>query len=414
MTTHNFHLVPAPPDEVTAPLRVTRLPAFVGLACDPTPRLDRLGIAVVGTGSVGRRMALHLARLQPRALWLVDHGRYKPESLLTQPITPDEVGLPKATATARVCSRLSPRTRVYAFDGRLSALDETALADADLLLGATDNLHAEVTLGELARRLGRPLLLCSVHGETLTAQCRVFGNQGDGPCPACAFGQVDWSRLNAEVRYSCEGFAAGAPGDPAATVTTRPTASLAALCSLAADLGVLQTVRHVLGLGRPVTDTQVEHNAYTHRTVVSPLKSNDACPCEHRRWSLASLPRPLADCSMADLLAEANFGLEDPRHVTVAVAGHAWVSQGSCPGCGHHGRVDRFLPDGSAGPCPACGTGMAPHPLYRYPAVPLGVLHGRLASSLARLGADTAGWAVLRGQDRGVLLRPSPTEGSDS
>src|SRR5262245_5298459 len=71
------------------PRRGARLPRFLQGSPEEHERLlQALGVIVVGTGSVGRRVALHLARLQVGSLSLVDRGRFKPESLLTQPITP--------------------------------------------------------------------------------------------------------------------------------------------------------------------------------------------------------------------------------------------------------------------------------------------------------------------------------------
>src|SRR5262245_52327644 len=72
--------------------RNARLPHFLGLRMDPGPVLNALRAAVVGVGSVGRNIALHLARLHIGELYLVDRGHFKTESLLTQPIAPDDVG----------------------------------------------------------------------------------------------------------------------------------------------------------------------------------------------------------------------------------------------------------------------------------------------------------------------------------
>ena len=61
-----------------------RLPKFVGLAVDAPAALSVLRVLVVGAGSVGLNVLLHLARLGVGVIHIVDHGRYKAESLLTQ------------------------------------------------------------------------------------------------------------------------------------------------------------------------------------------------------------------------------------------------------------------------------------------------------------------------------------------
>src|SRR5262249_7510891 len=157
--------------------RDTRLPQFLGLRGGPGSVLDALKVAVVGTGSVGRNLALHLARLQIAALYLVDRGRFKAESVLTQPIVPEGIGEPKASSTGRLCQQISPGTDVWVYDGGVGALYPAALAEVDAVFVATDNLAAEIEVGQRCLHLRKPLLHASVHGETLVAQVRFFGNQ---------------------------------------------------------------------------------------------------------------------------------------------------------------------------------------------------------------------------------------------
>lgn len=184
-----------------------RLPAFIGRPADAKARLAALKIVICGVGSVGGRIAVHLARFCIAMLWLIDPKRYKPESVLTHDIEPRVVGKSKAITTARRCKEISPGTRVFAFDGEAAQLPLDAFADADLVVLATDNLAAEIEVGQRCVRLGKPLIQASVHGDTLTAQVRVFGNaDGHGPCPACGFGAVEWRMLNEQVRFSCDGF----------------------------------------------------------------------------------------------------------------------------------------------------------------------------------------------------------------
>src|SRR5262249_3239740 len=143
---------------------------------------------------------------------IVDRGRFKPESLLTQPIAPDDLGNPKAESTGRLCKRISPQTAVAAWDGPVEELGTLAFADVDFVVLATDNLAAEVEVGQRCLGWRKPLVHASVHGETLVAQVRFFANaNGEGPCPACAFGAAEWAHLNQETTFSCEGLAAGRP-----------------------------------------------------------------------------------------------------------------------------------------------------------------------------------------------------------
>src|SRR6185503_8949432 len=68
--------------------RGDRLPQLLGLKCNVEEWLDRLSVLVVGVGSIGATVALSLARLQIGRLLLVDRARFKPASILTQPVGP--------------------------------------------------------------------------------------------------------------------------------------------------------------------------------------------------------------------------------------------------------------------------------------------------------------------------------------
>jgi molybdopterin/thiamine biosynthesis adenylyltransferase len=388
-----------PPAAVAVPPRGARLPAFHGLAGEAGPALDALRVALVGAGSVGRRMALHLARLQVAELRVVDPGRYKAESLLTQPIGPEDVGAAKASNTARLCRQLSPGARVLAFDGPAQELAWADLADVDAVLLATDNLAAEVDVGQRCLWLRRPLLQASVHGETLVAQVRFFGNgDGDGPCPACVFGPAEWGHLNQETTFSCEGRG---NGRAAGRTVTAPTRSVSFLCSLAADLALTQLLRFALNLGAPPAGSVLEYCGYTHRTALSPLKRNPECPCDHTAWERAAAPRPLADCTPRELLAAAGLDEVDAG-VSLAVDGSPFVERGTCAGCGREEAVGRF---GAPGPCAGCGGAVEAQPFYTHRAAPAALLRPLLDRLLREWGAAGARSVVVRGAGRAVLVR---------
>src|SRR5438876_134172 len=83
--------------------RALRLPEFIGSSGPPDTRLDGLRVGLVGAGSVGGPAALHVARLQPEAIFIVDSARLKPESVLTHMILPADIGQPKASYWGRRC-----------------------------------------------------------------------------------------------------------------------------------------------------------------------------------------------------------------------------------------------------------------------------------------------------------------------
>jgi hypothetical protein len=245
----------------------------------------------------------------------------------------------------------------------------------------------------------------AVHGDSLTAGVRFFGNAaGRGPCPYCLFGQAETEALRNEVQYSSEPQAGPVSPRPTSAV---PTMSVSSLCSLAADLVMLQILRHVLPLGAPVADTLLEYNGYTHRSIIIPLRRNPGCPCDHQPWRLRAPPRPLAECTVAELAALAGTGSESRG--AILVDGFVWVEASHCR-CGDVSPVRLFLPadESSAGQCPKCLAPCVPSPFFTHRTVPLRRLGAAGDQTLGRSGAAAASTVLVRNADgRGTLFRPT-------
>jgi len=400
---------------VAAPARVSidavlpdlsaRLPELIGCRVDAASTIGSLNVGVIAVGSVGRNIAIHLARLGVATIWIVDRGRFKRESLLTQSIAPEDIPQRKASNAARLCKRISPRTRVFAYDGPVEAIDAVALADADVALLSTDNLAAEVEVGQRCLNLGVPLIHAAVHGDTLVAQVRVFGNfTGDGPCPVCAFGETEWLHLNAQTSYSCEG---GSPAGAEIRVEGPPTRSIASLCSLAADVAVIQILRRALGLGEPVDDTLVEYCGFTHKTVVSRLARNPGCPCNHGRWRAVSLRRPLAQSTLRELAVAA--GARAPERAAFTAGDSRFVETGACRR-GHAQPVRRFVaPEQDLGSCPECAAPLSAGAFTSHASVAASRLGALLDRPLRDLADPPPPWILVHDGDASVLLRARAT-----
>src|SRR5881296_3569461 len=81
-----------------------RLPHFFGAKLNPSEMakaLESLRLFLIGAGSVGRIVAAHCARLGVKELKIADPKRYT-NNLITQSITPGEVGQFKASSTGRL------------------------------------------------------------------------------------------------------------------------------------------------------------------------------------------------------------------------------------------------------------------------------------------------------------------------
>ena len=377
---------------------------MLGLKCDANVVLDELSVMIVGVGAMGATVSRSLAHLQVGELRLVDRGRFKPASLLTQPITPSEVGRPKASAIGRLCKDISPRTRVLAFDGPLQKLTLADMIGVNVLIVAGDNLSLLHDTGQRCLRLGLKLIHSAVHGETLTAQCRTYGNtDADSPCPVCLFGVEEFRMMKEEHVLSCEGFRN--PGGAGVGRSLHHTASLQPLCALAGSMAALQATRMALELGPPVQDTLLEVCAHTWRSHVTPIRRNSKCPCAHERYRILPAPRALSDCTLAELERAARFTSSNGTPRSVTVEGFRWVERSLC-GCAQSRPLNRLVraTKSTAGRCANCRKLIHPQPFYSHDAIPA-PLAGQLQDrTLRSLGAADCRGVIVRGGDKTALL----------
>jgi molybdopterin/thiamine biosynthesis adenylyltransferase len=391
------------------PATTARLPKFVGGPADAAARLQALRIAIVGCGSVGLRVALALARLGVKRIVCVDPKRTKAESILTHPILPSAIGRPKAELAAEMCRAISPTTVVEACVTGIAEMPLSVLAGLDAMLMATDNLRAEVDAGQLALNLGVPLIHAAVLGEMLVAQVRFFGNaSADAPCPACLYNRAEWQFYAARsARFNCAG---AINAKPRAETQEAPTMSVSFLCSMAADLAMMQLLRHALRLGKPVADTMLEYCAYTHRTTITPLARNPRCQREHVAYERVVPPRALADCAPAELVRAAGLG-DAAGAQSLAVDDLRFAETGICQQ-GHTQALRRFAAmSQAAGVCDTCGQPTWAVAYQSQHRVPLAALAGAAECPLRQLGAESPRWAVLQGGARSFLfLQPVPKE----
>jgi molybdopterin/thiamine biosynthesis adenylyltransferase len=369
---------------------------LVGLRLDANAALDDLCVLVVGVGAVGGVAARCLAHLQVGEIRLVDRGSFKPASLVTQLITPADVGHPKAVTVARLCKDISPRTRVLAFDGALQQLGLSDMLGAHVVIVAGDNLSLLHDAGQRCLRLGLRMIHAAVHGETLTAQCRTFAHAtADHPCPVCLFDAEEFRLMQEERVLSCEGFRG--PATAAFGRSLRHTASLQPLCSLAGSMAALHAVRLALRLGSPAQDTLLEVCAHTWRSIVTPIRRNPSCPCAHERFAVREAPRAIPDCTMADLIRAARLGASNGATPLVAAEGCRWIERGLC-GCAQSRPVHRLVPSDSpvVGQCRHCRKPVHPQPFHSHEAIPCSVARSLQSRTLRSLGAPAC---------RGVLVR---------
>ncbi len=394
------------------PTLIDRMPDFIGLTVDARDVLADTKVLIVGAGSVGGRIAEHVARCRVGGIDVIDPKPFS-ANFDTQPIRQQsEVRRPKASVVGEWAKAISPGSVVRVSRGPVQGLSWLDLDRYDVVLASTDNLPVEVHLGAVCRTLGVPLIYAAVHGPTLTSQLRVFMHDDDGgPCVYCGFSRDDRDRMSRGVKYSCD------PGaNPHGDIETQPTVSVSALCSIAAATAVLELVRMRLGLGPAPRDCMREFNAYGGTAITVPLTRNASCPVDHAVLERVKVDGPLDQCTLRDCAKAAGTpGDEGIARLSFAVDECLFVWVVGCGRCRKTFKHNRFVDRRCrlmARRCPACGTcALAPIPFFSYDRlIPAGKggLMAHLDVPLASLDAEGRG-VVVRSADRAVLVQSDHT-----
>lgn len=157
-----------------------------------SPRLADRRVLLVGAGSVGSYLAEVLARSGVGAFTVVDPDTVEPGNLGRTAYRLADLGLPKVRALADLVLSISPRARIEIHETALEDLDGERLAaivaEADLVIAATDDNEAQARLGHFAYRAGRPALFPGLYRGAAGGEVIVVV---DGvPCWSCCTGGV--------------------------------------------------------------------------------------------------------------------------------------------------------------------------------------------------------------------------------
>ncbi|MDX6614340.1 MAG: molybdopterin-synthase adenylyltransferase, partial [Blastocatellia bacterium] len=100
-------------------------------------------VVVIGAGgNIGSHLVPHLGRMPNVArVTLIDRDVYEPPNLLTQDITPRDVGRRKALVQARRLARINPDLRVRAIAEAVERVP-LGLLRADVILACLDSRRA--------------------------------------------------------------------------------------------------------------------------------------------------------------------------------------------------------------------------------------------------------------------------------
>ena len=239
--------------------RFSRQVLFPGIGLEGQQRLAASHVAIVGCGATGAAAASLLARAGVGTLTLIDRDFVEDSNLQRQVLFDEQDALdalPKAVAARQKISLFNSQVVVHAhvadlIPGNIAAL----LADASILLDATDNFEIRYLINDYAVQQGRPWIYAAAIGSYAVTMNIL---PGETACLACLF-----------------------PQPPAGVVETCDTAGiLNSAVNFAASIEVTETLKFLTGNVSKMRRTLLSYDLWTN---------------EHSEISAA---RPRQDCAV--------------------------------------------------------------------------------------------------------------------
>lgn len=213
-------------------------------------------VLLIGAGGLGSPAALYLAAAGVGTLGLVDHDVVDTSNLQRQILhTNDRVGMPKVESARQAINALNPDVTVKLYQERLSSENIMAIiADYDVIVDGCDNFPTRYLVNDACVMTGKP----NVHGSIFQfeGQATVF-YPGKGPCYRCLFPE---------------------PPPPGAAPSCQEAGVLGVLPGLVGCVQALETMKIILGAGRPLVGRVVHLDTLSMEVRIHKLRKDPGCP----------------------------------------------------------------------------------------------------------------------------------------
>jgi adenylyltransferase/sulfurtransferase len=169
-------------------LRYSRHILLPEIGIEGQERLTAAHALVVGVGGLGSPVALYLAASGVGQITLCDHDKVDLTNLQRQVVHhTDSIGKPKVESARATLARINPEVTVHALQEHVEGERlESLVAQADVVLDATDNFATRHAINHACVRLRKPLV--SGAGVRFDGQVAVFDlRRADSPCYHCLF-----------------------------------------------------------------------------------------------------------------------------------------------------------------------------------------------------------------------------------
>jgi sulfur-carrier protein adenylyltransferase/sulfurtransferase len=213
-------------------------------------------VLLLGAGGLGSPTALYLAAAGVGTLGIIDHDVVDLSNLQRQILhTNDRVGMPKVESARIAINALNPDVQVIAHQERLSSDNVLDIfARYDIIVDGCDNFPTRYLVNDACVMLGKP----NVHGSIFQFEgmASVFDPRS-GPCYRCLYPE---------------------PPPPGAAPSCAEAGVLGVLPGLVGCVQALETIKLILGAGRPLIGRMVHFDTLSMEIRVNKLPRDPECP----------------------------------------------------------------------------------------------------------------------------------------
>ncbi len=213
-------------------------------------------VLLIGAGGLGSPAALYLAAAGVGTLGIVDNDVVDMSNLQRQILhSNDRVGMSKVESARQTLTALNPDVKVIGHETRLSSENiMEIIRDYDVIVDGCDNFPTRYLVNDACVMTGKP----NIHGSIFQfeGQAAVF-YPGKGPCYRCLFPE---------------------PPPPGAAPSCQEAGVLGVLPGLVGSVQALETIKVILGIGKPLIGRMVYFDTLSMEVRVHKLRKDPKCP----------------------------------------------------------------------------------------------------------------------------------------
>ncbi len=241
-------------------------------------KLKNASVLCVGAGGLGSPLALYLAAAGVGRLGIVDFDVVDHSNLQRQVLHGTEwVGKPKLASAKERLRSLNPNVEVVAHETRLTSQNALGIVkDYDVVADGTDNFPTRYLVNDACVLLGKPNAYGSIF--RFEGQVSVFGAK-DGPCYRCLYPD---------------------PPPPGLVPSCAEGGVLGVLPGAIGTLQAIETIKLILGIGRPLVGRLMLFDALAMEWRCLKLRKDPACPVCGTSPTVTSLIDYEAFCGLKD------------------------------------------------------------------------------------------------------------------